>query len=85
MARRASAKQGDGVLESIKRHYRMDRRQIHFLRFLLEAYEGVAVLTTLDQTAGLVVLLIAPGREAEASQLVGQLRKEILMEPVTGV
>jgi hypothetical protein len=79
---RASVNRGDGVLESLRRHYRMDRRQIHFLRFLLEAYEGVGVLTTLDQTAGLVVLLVAPGREAEASQLVEQLRKEIMIEPV---
>lgn len=63
----------------------MDRRQIHFLRFLLEAYEGVAVLTTLDQTTGLVVLLIAPGREAEASRLVEQLRKEIMIEPAPGI
>jgi Domain of unknown function (DUF4911) len=62
----------------------MDRRQIHFFRFLLEAYEGVAVLTTLDQIAGLVVLLIAPGRESEASQLVEQLSKEIMIEQVSG-
>ena len=60
----------------------MDRREIHFLRFLLEAYEGVAVLTTLDQAAGLVALLIAPGRETEATQLVAQLGKEIMIEPV---
>ena len=63
----------------------MDRSQIHFLRFLLEAYEGVAVLTTLDRTAGLVALLIAPGREAEASRLVTQLREEIMIEPVQGI
>lgn len=63
----------------------MDRRQIHFLRFLLEAYEGVAVMTTLDRATGLVVLLIAPGREAEASQLVEQLREEIMIEPVPDV
>lgn len=60
----------------------MDRRQIHFLRFLLEAYEGVAVLTTLDRGAGLVALYIAPGREKEASQLVEQLKKEMLIEQI---
>ncbi len=63
----------------------MDRSQIHFLRFLLEAYEGVAVLTTLDKRVGLVVLLIAPGREAEASRLMDQLSKEIMIEPVPDV
>lgn len=70
-------------MESIRKYYRMDRRQIHFFKFLLEAYEGVAVLTTLDRTTGLVVLLIAPGREVEAAQLVEQLSKEIMIEPVT--
>lgn len=63
----------------------MDRRQIHFLKFLLEAYEGVAVLTTLDQAAGLVVLYIAPGREAEVLRLVKQLKQEIVIEPVYGI
>ena len=69
-------------MESIRRHYRMDRRQIHFLRFLLEAYEGVAVLSTADKAAGLVTFLIAPGREAEAEELVSDLKKRIMIEPV---
>lgn len=60
----------------------MDRSQIHFLRFLLEAYEGAAVLSTLDKTAGLVTLMIAPGREAEVAELVTDLKERILMEPV---
>jgi len=55
----------------------MDRREIHFLRFLLEAYEGVAVLTTLNETQGLVALLIAPGRETEAAELIECLKDEI--------
>jgi hypothetical protein len=70
------------VLESIQRHYRMDRSQIHFLRFLLEAYEGVAILSTLDPEAGKVVLSIAPGREAEATELMTDLARRILIEQV---
>jgi hypothetical protein len=61
----------------------MDRSQIHFLRFLLEAYEGVAVLTTLDRVAGLVTLLIAPGREAELEQLLAEVGEGIMIEPVS--
>lgn len=71
----------DDALESIRRHYRMDSREIHFFRFLLEAYEGIAVLTTLNRASGLVTLSIAPGREAEANRLVRHLQKEILIEP----
>jgi hypothetical protein len=60
----------------------MDRSQIHFLRFLLEAYEGVAILSTLDPEAGKVVLSIAPGREAEATELMTDLARRILIEQV---
>jgi hypothetical protein len=60
----------------------MDRRQIHFLRFLLEAYEGVAVLSTVDNATGLVSLLIAPGRETEATELVSALKDRMMLEPV---
>lgn len=69
-------------MESIQKYYRMDRSQIHFLRFLLEAYEGAAILSTVDRAAGLVKLLIAPGRETEVAELVKDLKGRILMEPV---
>jgi len=59
----------------------MDRRQIHFLRFLLEAYEGVAVLSTVDNGSGLVSLRIAPGRETEAAELLSALKDQIMIEP----
>jgi len=60
----------------------MDRSQIHFLKFLLEAYEGAAVLSTVDKAAGLVTLLIAPGREGEVTALVADLKQRILIEPM---
>jgi hypothetical protein len=60
----------------------MDRHQIHFLRFLLEAYEGVAVLSTVDNAAGLVSFFIAPGREAEAGELVSILKDRMMLEPM---
>ena len=60
----------------------MDKRQIHFLRFLMEAYEGVAVLSTIDNSSGLVSLLIAPGRETEAAELVAAMKERMMMEPL---
>jgi hypothetical protein len=70
------------ILQSIQRHYRMDRSQIHFLRFLLEAYEGVAILSTLDSQAGKVLLSIAPGREAEATELMADLSRRVMIEQI---
>lgn len=41
----------------------IDPYQIHYLRFIIEAYEGIGVVTTLDPKTGLVQLSIAPGCE----------------------
>jgi hypothetical protein len=44
-------------------------REIHYLRFLLEAYEGMATVTTLQPQLGLVRLSIAPGCEQDIESL----------------
>jgi hypothetical protein len=69
-------------METIKRYYRMDRRDIYLLRFFLEAYDGISGLSTIDAQAGLVVLQIAPGCEPEVADLIAQMQRETLMEPV---
>jgi hypothetical protein len=43
--------------------------EIHYLRFLLEAYEGMAIVTTLQPRLGLVRLSIAPGCEQDIESL----------------
>ena len=42
---------------------------IHLLRFILEAYEGIGLVTTLDAGLGLVELSIAPGCEEEVARI----------------
>lgn len=65
-------------------YYRVDRRDISLLRFILEAYEGVATLTTVDPAGGIVKIGIAPGREGLVRDLLATLcaSREILMEPM---
>ncbi|MBW2100196.1 MAG: DUF4911 domain-containing protein, partial [Deltaproteobacteria bacterium] len=46
-------------MESIKKYYRVDRRAISFLRFVFEAYDGIATLTTIDPDSGIVVFCIS--------------------------
>lgn len=43
----------------------IDPYQIHYLRFIIEAYPGMAVVSTLDSTLGLVSIAIAPGCEPD--------------------
>jgi len=65
-----------------RRYYRVDRREIAFLRFILEAYDGLAVLETLDPKRGEVVVYIARGCLDEADGILTDLQKTIQLEPI---
>jgi len=67
-------------METVKKYYRIDRREICFLKFILEGYEGLALLSTCNPERGIVVLKIAPGCETEANVLMQALQKEIMIE-----
>ena len=68
------------LLETIKRYYRIDRSEISYLRFILESYDGVGILTTVDPKAGIVVMRISPGCLTEATMIIDELKKEIMIE-----
>ena len=67
---------------STRLRLRVDRREIAYFKFILEAYEGVAILTTLDPHLGTVELLIGPGCENDVYQIVKDLSRRILIETV---
>jgi hypothetical protein len=67
---------------TLRRYYRIDRRQIHFLKFILEGYDGVAVLRTIDPERGLVVLHIGPGCQETVDMIIHDLQRDIRIEPV---
>ena len=70
---------------TVARHYRIDRRQIHFLKFVLEGYDGVAVLRTIDPKQGLVVLHVGPGSQGIVDMIIEDLQKSIRIEPVPSI
>ena len=65
---------------SIKRYYRIDRREIHYLKFILEGYSGVAVMRTVDPRKSLMVLHIGPGCEGEVGMIINDLQGHIRVE-----
>ncbi len=69
-------------METIKRYYRVNRKEICFLKFIFEAYDGIAVLSTIDSASGIVVLLIPPGCEGDVEIIINNLKKDILIEEV---
>ncbi|MCP3926388.1 MAG: DUF4911 domain-containing protein [Desulfobacterales bacterium] len=68
-------------MEIIKKYYQMDKTKISFLRYILEAYDGVAVLTTIDKNEGVVVLRTSPGFEDEVKIIISDLTEAISIKP----
>ncbi len=50
---------------------------IAFVKFILESYEGVGVMRTIDRTKALVVLMIAADFLDDARALLASLRTEV--------
>jgi len=67
-------------LETIKQVYRVDRKEISFLRFIFESYDGIAVIKTIDPQNGVICLYIAPGCEHDAEMILKDLKTEIMIE-----
>jgi hypothetical protein len=69
-------------LETVQKYYRVDRKEIAFLKFILEAYDGIAVLSTIDSSSGIVLLSISPGCESEVEMVLKDLKRDIMIEPM---
>ncbi|UCF93156.1 MAG: DUF4911 domain-containing protein [Desulfobacterales bacterium] len=70
-------------METKKEYYRVERCKISFLKFIFEAYDGIAVVTTKDAQQGLVELSIAPGCEDVVAMVLEDLKRDILIEVAT--
>ncbi|MFO7560167.1 MAG: DUF4911 domain-containing protein [Desulfobacterales bacterium] len=71
-------------METITRYYRIDRKEISYLKFILEAYDGLAVVTTLDSLEGIISITIAPGCIQDAEEILQGLKHEIMIEEMDG-
>jgi len=67
-------------METVKKYFRIDRRQLAFIKFIFEGYEGIAVISTLEPELGIVQMIIAPGCEETADMILRDLKKSILIE-----
>lgn len=61
-------------METTKQRFRVKRQDIHYLRTTIEAYDGMAVVRTIDPGEATIELLIAPGCEDLVSKLIAALR-----------
>jgi hypothetical protein len=71
-------------MQTTLRRFRVPLDQIGYVRMIVEAYDGLAVVVSPEADRGLVEWWIAPGREAEADALARALRSEARLEPLDG-
>lgn len=58
------------------KRFRVPRESIAYVRMIVEAYEGLAVVVSPDAGRGIVEWWVAPGREEEAEALARVLSRE---------
>jgi hypothetical protein len=66
----------------ICRYFKVARRDMVFLKFILEAYEGMNVMSTVDNTVGVIRIAIMPGFVDDMDGLLADLGRQVSMEPV---
>jgi len=73
---------GGGGVECSVRGFRVDRKQIGFIRFIFEGYDGMLSLRTVDATRGAIRVYIAPGCEEDAEKILAGLAECCPMQEI---
>ena len=63
------------------RYFKVAHRDMVFLKFILEAYEGMNVMSTVDNSVGIIRIAIMPGFVADMDGLLAELGRQVVMEP----
>lgn len=66
----------------ICRYFKVAHRDMVYLKFILEAYEGMNVMSTVDNKAGIIRIAIPHGFEADMDGLLASLGEKVVMETV---
>ena len=64
------------------RYFKVLHRDMVYLKFILEAYEGMNVMSTVDNREGIIRIAIMPGFVADMDELLAELGRQVMMEPV---
>lgn len=64
------------------RYFKVTHRDMVFLKFILEAYEGMNVMSTVDNKVGIIRIAIMQGFVEDMDGLLAELGKQVSMEPV---
>jgi len=69
-------------MNTVQKHFKVNPRDMVYVKSIVESYGGLAVLSTLDPQNGIMVWMIPPHRLKETEELIASLKKEVTLEPV---
>ncbi len=61
-------------METNKYIFRADRRELNYLRLIIESYDGMAVVKTLDPHEAFIELCVSPGCDLLVLELIDSLK-----------
>ena len=70
------------AMDTQSRYLRLRRKDIAYFKFIIESYEGMAIVRTKDPYEAVVELMVAPGWEKDVDDVLEGLCKEIPIEPL---
>jgi hypothetical protein len=70
------------IMETIQMVFRVKPEDMAYLKFIVESYEGLAVIRTVDPQEGVLEWMIPPDLVDEVNALIDSLQKEISILPV---
>jgi hypothetical protein len=70
-------------MDTHSRCFRLRREDIAYFKFIIESYEGMAVVRTKDPHEAIVELMVAPGWEKDVEEILEGLRKEMTIESIS--
>ena len=71
-------------METIKQSYRVERNQIHYIRWTVESYDGMATVSTIDPVEAVIEIKISPGCEKTIQDLLDSMaaREGIMLKRI---
>jgi Domain of unknown function (DUF4911) len=70
-------------MDTTSKYFRLRRKDIAYFKFIIESYDGMAVVRTKDPHEAIVELMVAPGWERDLDKVLEGLGKEIHIEPLS--
>jgi len=67
-------------MDTQSRYFRLYRKDIAYFKFIIESYDGMAVVRTKDPYEAIVELMVAPGWERDVDEVIEGLQREIKIE-----